>query len=249
MINKTGSISTAVSLHFAPGHRPDAADVSRVASLPAENTTFSVSHRPKADEGWLEILAMGLTYDISGLAPGVPAASAHVEHLFGLDASVLDPPAEALRLVPGPHLVAGSTLLPVVRILAGLGAELARLPGLLAIGWEPARSLMAPAYFMSSVRAWLSGGVFPSLGLTALSRGDDNVMQSEGLKLFTGFEILLEPIAGEKAQDAAKLASRVINQIVQAGVAEVSSIQDAQGRQLTVEFTAERSQLRVWRKG
>lgn len=192
---------------------------------------------------------MGLTYDITGLAPGLPASTVNSEHLFGLDSSVLEPPSEALRLVPGPHLVAGSTLLPVVRILAGLGAELARLPGLRAVGWEPARSMMAPAYYMSSVRAWLAGGVFPSLGLTALSRRADNVMQSEGLKLFTGYEILLEPISGETAIDEAKLAARVINQIIQAGLAEVSNVQDAQGRKISAEFNAERNLLRVWRKG
>ena len=48
---------------------------------------------------------------------------------------------------------------------------------------------MAPAYFMSAVRAWLVGGAFPALGLTALREEQDGALHSEGLALFTGYEV------------------------------------------------------------
>ncbi|MEO5597027.1 MAG: hypothetical protein ABIQ66_00260 [Novosphingobium sp.] len=239
---------TALTLMFAPGQRPDAAAVVRVAALPAENTAFSVSFQPKEPEGWLELLAMGLAYDLTGLSPMTQAPAIPAEHLFGLDRSVLDPRPEAVRIVPGPHLAAGGALIPVVRVLAGLGAELARLPGLRAVGWETARSWMAPAYFMSVVRAWLSGGVFPALGLTSLVRGDDEAMTSKGLALFTGFEIELQPLAGETAQDAARLTARVIHALVEFGVNQPKPLSDGQGRQLHFDMAANNRLLRIRRQ-
>ncbi len=144
---------------------------------------------------------------------------------------------------------------PVVRVLAGLGAELARLPGLRAVGWETARSWMAPAYFMSVVRAWLSGGVFPALGLTSLVRGDDAAMTSKGLSLFTGFEVEIAAIAGETAQETARLAARVIHALVEAGAQSGGTsggnlplqLSDPQGRRLHFDMAAGNGLLRVRR--
>jgi hypothetical protein len=252
VIRNLTQTGTALSLMFAPGHRPDADAVARIAALPADNTAFSVSFRPKDDQSWLELLAMGLTYDLTGLSPAPQAPSVPAEHLFGLDRHVLEPQLEAVRIVPGPHLAAGGALIPVVRVLAGLGAELARLPGLRAVGWEAARSWMAPAYFTSVVRGWLSGGVFPALGLTSLVRGEDGAMTSKGLTLFTGFEVVVEPVAGETAQETARLAARAIHALVEAGAAAGGqtslNVCDAQGRPLQLEMAAAKRLLRIRRQ-
>ncbi|MEP7222763.1 MAG: hypothetical protein ABI673_08875 [Novosphingobium sp.] len=238
---------TALTLVFAPGQRPDASAVVRVAAMPAENTAFSVSFQPKEAEGWLELLAMGLTYDLTGLSPRTQAPALPAEHLFGLDRSVLEPRPEAMRIVPGPHLASAGALIPVVRVLAGLGAELARLPGLRAVGWETARSLMAPAYFMSVVRAWLSGGVFPALGLTSLVRSDGDVMTSKGLSLFTGYEAEIAAVEGETPQETARLAARIIHALVQSGLEPARQVSDEQGRALHFDMAADGRLLRVRR--
>lgn len=229
--------------------RPDVDAVLRTAARPAESTGFMVSYLPEPDEGWLELLAMGLTYDISGLAPLAAAGSSTPEHFYGIDAACAGQPLEAVRLVPGEHISSSRMMMPVLRILAGLGAELARLPGLQAVGWETARSWMAPAYFMSAVRAWLAGGAFPALGLTSIRRKDDGAMASVGLALFTGLEIELAPLAGEAPQDAAKLFARSIHQLVQSAEPARELLVDLGGQPISGTLDAGEGVLRLCRKG
>ncbi len=202
---------------------------------------------PEPDEGWLELLAMGLTFDLHGLEPYPAARINPASHYFGLSQGEYVEGRDALRLTPGPHLAGSSTMLPVLRILAGLGAELARLPGLEAVGWETSATRMAPSYFMSSVRAWLSGGAFPALGLTGLTTRDDGGLESEGLALFTGFEIAIEPIDGESMADRAKLAARAMHYVVQSGTRDIGQFADSQGRALHADLPAQGGVLRLWR--
>ena len=241
--------ATALTLLFAPGQRPDAAAVLRLAERQAENTAFSISHIPARDEGWVELLSFGLTFDLSGLAPLGQAPAPPPEHLFGLTRAVLDPRPEAIRLVPGPHLTSGRPMQPVLRVLAGIGAELARLPGVRSVGWEPARSWMAPAYYMSAIRAWLAGGAFPALGLTALTRSDDGAMTSEGLDRFCGCEVRVEALAGETSQATSKLAARIIHRMVEGGEAAVAELADEAGRPLLIETRHQAGLTRIWRQG
>ena len=243
------SMPTALTLQFAPGHRPVSDDIVRLALRPAETTKFAVSHLPKPEEGWLELIAMGLTFDASGLAPDEQAPAFAAEHMFGLDVSAFDQHLETVRLDPSPHLAGGRMLLPVLRVLCGLGAELARLPGLRAVGWEASASWMAPAYFMSAIRAWLVGGAFPSLGLTAFSVTDTGALQSHGLALFTGYEAQIAAKAGESPQELAKLAARAIHLLVQAGPKGLDSLADPAGQTLHCEMQHDQQLLRLWREG
>jgi len=102
------------------------------------------------------------------------------------------------------------------RILADC-CELASLPGLRAIGWEPAGTVMTPDYFRRTMGAWLAGGPFPGLGLTALARGSDGAMRSNGLAFFTGVELELGAAPGEGPAETARLAVRLIHDLVQNG--------------------------------
>lgn len=247
--HRGATIETALTLHFAPGMRPDVDALLRTAARQAESTAFMVSFLPEPDEGWLEVIAMGLSYDISGLAPLDPAPSLMPDHRYGLDAESAGLPTEAVRIVPGEHISSARMMLPVLRVLAGLGAEFARLPGLRAVGWETSGSWMAPAYYMSAVRAWLSGGAFPALGLTSLRRAANGTMTSEGLSLFVGFELELAPIAGEPPQETAKLAARLIHQLVHSGSPSQTALVDLQGQPLSSTFDAKEGILRAWRNG
>lgn len=248
VIDRRASMPTALTLQFAPGQRPTGDDVARLALRAAESTKFAISHQPDADEGWIELIAMGLTFEASGLAPDDQAHSLAAGHFFGLEAASTAHGLEAVRLVPGPHLSSGRMLMPVLRVLCGLGAELARLPGLRAVGWEAASSWMAPAYFMSAVRAWLVGGAFPALGLTALREEQDGALHSEGLALFTGYEVRIESKPGETPQELAKLASRAIHHLVQAGPQALANVADPAGKVLHSEMASGDQLLRLWRE-
>ena len=242
-----GRRQAGISLLFSRGSRPDADAIARLAAVGGDSVTFSVSHRPAAHPYWLELLALGLTFDIQGLAPGVPAEASPIAHAFSLPLANTRG-LEALTVRPGPHLSAGGNLLPVIRAISALGCELAALPGLVAIGWEPARTAMTPQYFRKVVDAWLKGGAFPALGLTALVRGHDGLVASDGLAFFTGFEIRLEPAQGESPADVAKLALRILHDLVENGPYSSGPVEGPGGAGLHCEYMANRTLLRIWRE-
>lgn len=157
----------------------------------------------------------GLTFDCHGLAPA-PAEPVRAagSALFGLGSA---PQGEVVSIGPGPHLADAPGLLPVVRMLAALGTALARLPGLLAFGWEPAQSWIEPAYFIRVVGDWLAGGAFPALGLTGLKRESSGAMVSHGLAFLIGQELRLEPDPGSAPAELAIIAVRLIHELVEHG--------------------------------
>lgn len=183
---------------------------------------FSVSHNPGApigpgegEENWLELLINGLTFDLRGLAGGAAAEMPALRHRFGLE----DAPdtVEAVSLAVGPHLAGGESMMPIVRSQLALALGLAALPGLVAVAWAPARSAMAVNYFKPLVSAWLEGGPFPALGLTAFTLALDGGLQSEGLAFLIGQELRLEPELAEDRVAATKLAVRLVNELVEHG--------------------------------
>lgn len=201
-----------MGLLFRKGTRPDRAAVHALA----ESGGFHVTHDPSNSGGagnWLELLINGLAFDLSGLGGGHPAEAFAVRHTFGIE-DAQPGELETVALGAGPHLAGGEAMLPIVRSQLALALQLAQLPGLVAVGWAPARTRMAGDYFAAIVSAWLEGGAFPALGLTALVPSLDGGLQSEGLTFFTRQELRIEPDLAEDRVHATKLAVRLINQLV-----------------------------------
>jgi len=140
-----------------------------------------------------------------------------IMHRFGLPETFDPQSLEAVSLVPGPHLAGGEHLLPVVRSQMALAIELCALPGLAAIGWGPALSASSAEHFSSSVARWLEGGVFPGFGLTALREVPGGGLQSTGLAFFTGQELAIPAELARDKPAAARLALRLIHELVGAG--------------------------------
>ena len=210
----------AVSLLFTAGSRPTSGAIRDLSERTGE---FSVSFdplpgNPDSSHGvshWLEILASGLTYDLVGLAPGPPAESPPRSR--GLASEDWVDAAEAVALRPGPHLASGAGMVPVVRMLASLAAELSGLKGVVAVAWHPARCWSAPEVFRENVGRWIEGGVFPGLTLASVALSPDRGLHSEGLALFTGQELRLEPEIVEDRTEAVKLAVRLLDFLVEHG--------------------------------
>jgi hypothetical protein len=250
-------LGSAVSLLFAAGRRPDADSVRQLAEKQAG---FSISLDPGAEhirgesapdefgQEWLELLANGLTFDLVGLAPGAPAEPPPCVHAYALAADVEPFGMEALTVRPGPHLAGGQTMLPVIRSLAWLAATLAQIEGVRAVAWHPARSWCGPDHFRQGVLRWIEGGVFPGLGLTALAVNPDGGMHSEGLALFTGQELRVEPeLTGDKAAGA-KMALRLLDYLVEAGRIDAPRLIDGpDGEPLRLEPSANGRFVRAWR--
>jgi hypothetical protein len=212
-----GDYSAVLSLVFVAGQRPDTAALRSLANASTQEgrgAAYSISHMPPPDEGWVELLAEGLTFDCAGLAPAMPAPMPSGGALLGLER---EPEGEVITLSPGPHLADAMGMLPVVRTLAGIGSQLAALPGAAAVIWNPARCWMPPAYFSKVIGGWLDNGPFPALGLTSLERESDGSIVSVGLALLIGQELRF--IADNKlvTADLARIAVRLIHALIESG--------------------------------
>ena len=231
-----------LSLLYVAGERPCAADVARLLDGPANKAGAAarVSFAPASDEGWLELLASGLTFDMAGLSPAPARAALPAAHLFGLQPETRNLELEAVTLSPGDHIALGTTMLPIIRVMCGLGAGLTSLGNVKAICWHPAQSWIEPAYFTRAIGNWLGGGVFPALGLTALRQIADGSMESSGLGFFAGQEVQIAKREGESGGDTARLAVRMIDLIVRQGpIREGTTIAGPDGEELLIESPRE----------
>ena len=208
---------------------------------------FSVSYVPAANPDWLEMLSLGLTFDLTGLAPGAAEMFPAIRHRFGLSDS-FGGAIEAIGLYPGQHLGEGANLLPVVRVMAGLAAGLLDLPQAQAVVWHPAGTALGPDMFRQAIGDWLGGGAFPALGLTALTRQSDGSLQSEGLAFFTGQELRVEPTCGKTPGEAGKIAVRLVHRLVDSEpVLSRQKITGPNGERLIAEPRDGGRVVRVWR--
>lgn len=209
-----------------------------------------ISYRPDEPEGWVELLASGLTFDLTGLAPAEPAPPPPQGHYFGLDAAAAARPLEAITLIPGQHIVGGIAMMPVVRAMAGLAANIALPFSVKAVCWHPAQSWMEPQYFARIVLNWLAGGAFPALGLTAVEEADDRSVMSKGLAFFIGQEVQLEALRDEAPADTVKLAVRLIDYMVRNGPLRAPrELEGPGGERLHAEPSRFGKSVWVWRGG
>jgi hypothetical protein len=199
-------------LLFPARSRPCTDDVDNLLSASAQ-----IINRSGAGEGWLELLAGGLSFDLHGLTPAESCFLPRASHFYGLSADVKDVAVETIALYPGPHLADGPALVPVVRIMAGLACELALKLNALAVSWQPAGSWMSIGYFVRLTQAWHRDGLFPALGLTGTERLYDGSVETDGLSFFVGQELRLKPGQFEPAASTIKLAISLIDQLVRNG--------------------------------
>ena len=237
----------AAGLHmlFAPGTRParpaivaftarqQSVSLSHdpIAGVPAPLAAMHGAHPPpdaaagtQASEGvWLELLREGLTFDLHGLAPGRGGGIPPIAHRFDYPAAASPADCEALTIVPGPHLAGGERSMPVLRGMFGLARDLTQhFVTIEALVWGPSRAVIGRRFFESVITAWLEGGAFPALGLTAFEEAPDGALQSVGLAHWIGQELRIEPpLSGDKIA-ATRLAVRLVNQLVIVGGLETS---------------------------
>jgi hypothetical protein len=241
-----------VSLLFARGRRPSA---DAVRALAAANTGFSFSFAPDASGGrgaaeitWLELLTSGLTFDLHGLEPGPAAQFPPRQRDVGLGEEIAPGSVEPVTLSLGPHLTGGVGLVPVLKMLASLAATLSGLEGVRAVAWHSARNWIDPGTYRDSVESWVEGGVFPGLVLASLALSPDRGMHSEGLSLFTGQELRLEPDLAVDLPEAAKLAVRLLDHFVERGKVEAAdTIIGPDGAKLQLEPSGNGKFVRVCR--
>lgn len=246
-------------LLFAARKRPDAAALRAFARrLPA----VAISHDPFPEDSpqrdsltpgetlWLELLREGLTFDLAGLAPGPAAPFPDLVHRYDLPAMPAAGEYEAMTLRPGPHIAPGGNSLPLMRGLLGLACDLVRQFGdLAAIGWGPVGSAIGRRFFESVASAWLDGGPFPALGLTAFVETPDGAIESAGLSFWIGQELRIEPPLSHDRLAATRLGIRLVNHLVIIGGLEADDrITAPDGTRLLLKPSRSRAVISVWRE-
>lgn len=239
----------ALLLLFPPGQRPTTDVLRQVASETerlAVTATLGESAHAHGAMG-IEVLRDGMTYDLIGAAPGPAVALPPLRHRLGVARDLQL--GSALALQPGPHLAAGSRTLPVVRTMIRVAVmTVSHFPGLRALAWAPARTLIGLDFFISTMTAWLAGGAFPALGLTAFDRDPGGGVRSEGLAFFTGQEIHILPEVASDPMVATRLGVRLMNQLVgQTRIAGDEAILGPDGDRLVLEPASNGTLVRVRR--
>lgn len=241
--NISSGQDAGLSLVFAAGQRPGLDTLAGLAGRSLERIPFALSNIPGAGENWVELLASGLTFDCRGLAPDAAATMPGKGAMLGLHEL---PQGETIVLQPSPHLAEGRGLLPVVRTLVGLGAQLGELPGFIAAHWQPARCWMAAKFFRGVVNDWLGGGAFPALGLVSLQREKDGAMVSAGLDYLIGQELSFAPNRRLEPAAVARIAVRLIHSLVDSGPLRApSEYVGPEGEILLVEPVKRGKELKV----
>jgi hypothetical protein len=258
-------------LLFVPGKRPARA---AILDFVARQQNVLLSHDPAGEAGvelavadgarrqlagrsadarddvWLELLRDGLTFDLCGLAPGPSPAVPPITHRFDFAPGETEHALEALAVLPGPHLAGGERSMPVMKAMLGLARDLTQhFPDLVAIHWAPSHSAIGRRFFESVVTAWLEGGAFPALGLTAFEQVADGALQSVGLDIWIGQELRIEPpLTGDKIA-ATRLGVRLINQLVMVGgLDESERIIAPDGTRLVMQTSRNSQFIRVRRE-
>lgn len=240
---------TGLWLHFQPGMESAGAIARKVLNGPGKAL---VSHimaaggekvvELSAQQPAYELVLDGLTFDLHIISKGMGAPDYTTQQT---DLSV----AEALVLVPGPHLASVRGSLPVVRGQWQLGDRLcALMPTVAAVGWAPSRTLLAVDAFRQMTEAWTSQIVFPPQGLITFGPALGNALQSMGLAHFTEQELRIEPELASDRDHAVRLGLRLAESLVHRGaLTETEQFGDPAGGTIRLEPSANHKFVRVWR--
>ncbi|MEP3051258.1 MAG: hypothetical protein ABJP48_09160 [Erythrobacter sp.] len=267
-----GQHASADGLHllFAKGKRPDGAAIKEfvagqsgliLSHGPARSTPMHLVVDEEAQEApsnvksrstdfvWAELLRDGLTYDLEGIAPGPACDFAETEFRFDLDRAPSASMYESLRLLPGQHLIGGANTIPIMRGMVGLARDITHhFEHVEVVIWPPAKCAIGRRFFESASTAWLEGGAFPALGLTAFKQTVDGALQSVGLDFWVGQELRLEPPLAADKVSATRLGVRLVNHLVLAGKVEESErIVAPDGTRLVMRPSENQKFVRVWR--
>ncbi|NCP14553.1 MAG: hypothetical protein GW858_10370 [Sphingomonadales bacterium] len=199
---------------------------------------------------WLELLRNGLTFDLSGLAPGPESPFPDIAHRFDLPELPGPDHFEVVTLRPGPHLAAAGNSLPVIREMVALACDMVQhFDQLAAVGWGPAQTAIGRRFFESVMAAWHDGGPFPALGLTAFVETEDAALQSTGLQFWIGQELRIEPPLSADRVAATRLAIRLVNHLVLVGCLEANDhITAPDGTRLVLRPSRDRAIINVSRE-
>ena len=222
-----------------------------MASAPDDHRfTDNRGNSPRQDQFWLELLRDGLTFDLLGLAPGEAAYYPEPQHRFDVGGLPRPGDFEALLLAPSHHLSGAGNSTPVSKALFSIARDLVNhFGGAHSVIWPPSSSVIGKRFFDSTVTAWIDGGPFPALGLTAFTDTANEALQSVGLGYWIGQELHIEsPLSSDKVA-ATRLGVRLVNHLLMVGGVESDErIVGPDGSRLVLRLSRNGRFIRVLRE-
>lgn len=204
----------------------------------------------RADLAWAELLSEGMTFDLSGLAPGKPVAFPTFDYMFDFAARPEASDYEVLHLAPGHHLAGGERAVPVAKAMLSVARDMVEhFDDLEGVVWPASSSAIGHQFFESVITAWFEGGPFPALGLTAFRETTDGALQTEGLSFWIDQELRIEPPLSNDKVSATRIGVRLVNQLVLVGGVETSErVVAPDGTRLVLRTSRNGKFVRVWRE-
>ncbi len=236
----------AVSISYDPE------TISPVHLISADGETIAsklkIQSKAQSDSVWVELLHNGLSFDLRGLEPGEADEIPEIEHRFDLDGELGSADFEVLHVIPGQHLISGKASMPVVKGIIALARDMTHhFEDIAGVYWPPSGSVIGRRFFESISTAWLEGGAFPALGLTAFRETIDGALESVGLEFWIGQELRIEKPLSEDKVAATRLAIRLVNQLVLiGGIFEAERITGPDRTPLIMRPSRNQKFIRVW---
>lgn len=198
----------------------------------------------------MELLRDGITFDLHGLVPGAACAAPDVHHRFDWPHGHNAAGHEALCLMIGPHLKGAERSVPVLRTMIALARDLCLFfEEIVGVIWQPSSSLIGRRFFESTASAWLDGGPFPALGLTAFEGAPDGALVSKGLAFWLGQELRIDPQLAHDKVAATRLGVRLVNHLMMlGGLAHEDHIIAPDGTRLVLRRSQNRELIEVMRE-
>ncbi|MBV7267206.1 hypothetical protein [Erythrobacter ani] len=191
-----------------------------------------------------------MTFELEGLAPGRASMLPEIKYRFDTEQLSTPRRLEGVHLLPSQHMGTGAGVVPVLRSMVEIARDAVHsFDHLEAVLWEPAQSLIGRRFFESVATAWIDGGAFPALGLTAFRETSDGALESVGLKHWTGQELRIEPPISNDRVAATRLGVRIINHLViVGGLSESERITAPDNSRLVLKPSRNAKFVRVWRE-
>ncbi len=244
---------TGLHFLFSAGATPSAGEF---VKLTAEGTTFQSNviapdtHSSVEDRSPIvELVRSGLTFDLSGFAPSSSSAGCQPKHFIGVDREIIREGCEGLLLNLGPHLQGVHSNLLVVREMLTLSAEIAGvIPKCVAMQWLPSATAISTERFVHNVTRWTDHGEFPVDPLIALQLKSIGGTHSEGLTLFTGQELRIEPEATLDPNSVIQIGKRLLGYLALRGpISKAEEVAGPDGSPIRLEPSNNGKFVRAWR--
>ncbi|MXP25081.1 hypothetical protein GRI39_03345 [Altererythrobacter indicus] len=241
-IRQDNMLALYCSVFFTPGKRPSFDAIWRMC----EDSGNTIELR-SATVGRTSLSYAGFQFELNGLSPGRPAFVPRETRNARIGVEFRSGEFESVELSLWVAKNVEFRLANPVRALTHVAAELSELPDARAVQWNRSKNLCQTERFRNAIRKWPKRDALPSEGLISICRMPDGGLQTDGLHLFSGQEVRLEPEVAEAVTESHQIALSIAQRFAREGaLAAPMRIKNPFGGHLRIEPSENKRFIRVW---